>query len=356
MGDVVSYSISSQPDSDISIDETTGKITWVGSLDGLIPNPNYVLNVQITASDGKDSITHEYTIMVMPNPSPTSTILDPGDGTRVTSEGILLEWEGEDDGEEPLKYDIYLGTSETSVLMMDTGEDDGEETLKYDIYLGISRTDVAMLHSSVRWMEDVEGNSIHTGEVEPGKTYYWKVIPKDIYSSGTCNNDVFSFSVNIPPTIIGYTVSEVKIGVEFRLTLMGSDLNNDDLEFSLVEGPAGMEIFEGMITWIPAESQVGPHMVNISLSDGYETIYEEFEVEVADKEIIDDTDEKGSPIVLIIVIILIILILAGAAVGIFLYMKKKGEEELKEEPPEEKPPKDTGPSEEEKKAYDQLYG
>jgi len=325
VGDSVSYSISSQPISDIDIDSSTGEITWVATTNGLTPNPNYVLNVEVSATDGLETITQGFTITVIPNPSPTSTILGPDDGKRITSAGTLLEWEGTDDGEEQLRYDIYLGDSNTHVSMLET---------------------------SVLWKEDVEETSIHTGEVEPGKTYYWTVIPKDVFSSGICTNDVFSFSVNIPPTIQDFTVPEAKVGVEFRLTLMGSDLNSDDLVFTIVEGPTGMEIFDGMITWTPSESQVGTHTVNVSLSDGYETIYEEFEVTVAEKEIIDEPDDKESPIVLIIIIIIVILILAGAGVGLFLYMKKKGEEE----PTEEIPSEDTGPPEEENQAYEQLYG
>jgi hypothetical protein len=329
IGDNVEYSISSQPDSDISIDESNGEISWIGSLEGLIPNPNYVLNVEVSASDGEETITHGFTITVIPNPSPTSTILGPSEGKRITSEGVLLEWEG---------------------------VDDGEETLKYDIFLGISHTDVSFLNVNVLWMEDVEETSIHTGELDPGKNYYWTVIPKDLFSSGTCSNGVFSFTINIPPSIQEFSIPEAKIGVEFRLTLRGSDLNGDDLEFDLEEAPSGMDIFNGMITWIPSESQVGKHTINVSLSDGYETVYIEFEATVAEKEIVDEPDDKGSPIVLIIIIVVVILILAGAGYGIFLSLKNKGKEGPTEESTDENHPEHTNPPEEEKKAYNQLHG
>jgi hypothetical protein len=327
--DTISYWISSQPYSDISIDENTGEISWIASLEGLIPNPNFVMNVEVSATDGKDTIIHSFTITVIPNPSPTSTILGPINGKRITSAGILLEWEGDDDGGEPLEYDIYMGTSQT---------------------------EVSMLERSALWMEDVEGNSIHTGEVERGKTYYWTVIPKDIYSCGSCTNNVFSFSVNIPPTIQEFNIPLAKIGIEFRLNLVGSDLNNDDLEFSLEFGPDGMDIFEGMISWIPAAGQVGAHTVNVSLSDGYETVYKEFVVTVAEEEIETEPEEKGSPIVLIIIIIIVILIIAVAGIGLFLYLKKKGEEEPSEDVADDNPPEDMVSNKEEKQAYEQLYG
>jgi hypothetical protein len=329
IGDIIAYSLSTTPASSMIINEITGEITWESSLEGLSPNPNYVLNVEVSATDGEETITHGFTIIIIPNPSPTSTILGPEDEKRITSDGVLLEWEGTDDGEEPLTYDIYLGKSQTQVSLLDT---------------------------IVLWMEDVEGTSIDTGPLEAGKTYYWTVIPKDIFSSGTCTNNVFSFSVNVPPSITGYTVPEAKIGVEFRLTLMGSDPNNDDLEYSIIEGPVGMEIFDGMITWTPVESQVGTHTVNVSLSDGYETIYEVFQVEIAEEEIVVESEDKGSPIVPLIIVIVIVLFLAGAGIGAFLFLKSKKETETEEEKPEEEiPPEDMGSSEEEKQAYEQLY-
>lgn len=82
---------------------------------------------------------------------------------------------------------------------------------------------------------------------------------------------------------------------------------------------------------IPSESQVGTHTVNVSLNDGYETIYDEFEIEVTEQEIISEPDEKGSPIILIIFIILFILILIGVGVGVFFYLKKQNGLEKTEE-------------------------
>jgi hypothetical protein len=250
----------------------------------------------VSATDGLETITHGFTITVIPNPSPTSTILGPADGKRITSDGVLLQWKGADDGEEPMRYDIYLGQPQTEVSMLDIG---------------------------VLFAEDVEGTSIHTGSVEIGKTYYWTVVPKDIYSTGICTNDVFSFVVNIPPTIQQFSIPDAKVGEEFRLTLRGSDLNSDDMEFALEEGPSDMELFNGMITWTPGVSQVGTHTVNISLSDGYETVYKEFGIIVTEIEVAPEPDDKGSPIVLIIIMVVIVLALAGAGVGVFLYLKNR---------------------------------
>jgi hypothetical protein len=328
IGDTVSYSISSNPDSEICIDQDTGIIIWTSTLENLYPNPNYVLNVEIIATDGIVTISHGFTLTVIPNPSPISTLSEPENGKRITSYGIMLKWEGEDDGKEPLKYDIYLGLSET---------------------------EVSLQRESTLWMVDFEEKKIHTGELETGKTYYWTVIPKDIYSSGACGNGVFFFYVNVPPSIQEISIPEATIGVEFRLSFAGSDLNNDDLEFHLQEGPSGMELLNGMITWTPLKSQIGTHIVNISLSDGYETIFKEFEVTVTEKEEVSEPDERGSPVVLIIVAIIVILVvLGGAGVGLFLFMKNKGEEELSKESSDENFLEDSVHKEEEKQADSQL--
>ncbi len=191
--------------------------------------------------------------------------------------------------------------------------------------------------------------------MEQGVTYYWTVIPKDIFSTGSCCSEVFSFVVNTPPSFDDFTIPEAEIGIEFRLNLASSDHNGDDLEFVLEDRPTGMEIYDGVILWTPIESQVGTNAVNVSLTDGYETTYNEFEVEVAEKEIVSEPDDGGSPIVLIIIIILVVLLLAGAGIGAFLFLKKKGEEEPTEVINEESPPEDNGPSDEEKQAYEKLY-
>jgi hypothetical protein len=326
--DTIEYSILSTPSSDITIDRDTGELKWTASLDGLTPNPDYVLNVEITATDGKEHITHWFSLIVIPNPSPTSTLLEPENERRVPSQGILLEWEGEDDGEEPLLYDIYLGTSEA----------------------GVSELNVKFL-----WNQDVTGISIQTGPLDGGETYYWTVIPKDIFSIGSCTNGVFSFTVNNPPTFDSYSIPEAITENEFRLNLKGSDQDGDDLKFTLINSPNGMEIFDGVILWNPSVNQIGTNEVNVSLSDGIETVYDEFEVVVSEKEVDTGSDSNGS-ILLPIIIIGVILVLIGAGIGALLYLKNKTikEPEEKQEQKVENPT-DTGPTEEENREIDNIF-
>jgi len=308
VGDIILYSISSKPSSSISIDSYTGEITWLSSIESVTQSPDFMMTVEVSATDGNATIIHEFVITVIPNPPPISTILSPDDEARITSEGILLEWKGMDDGEEPLKYDIYLGES---------------------------YRDISIHERSVLWLENIEETSVNTGRVEMGKTYYWTVIPKDAFSSGICINDIFSFTVNIPPSIKEFTVPVVYVGDEFRVNLMGLDLNSDDLEFSLEKGPNGMKISNRTVTWTPSESQVGTHTVNLSLSDGYETVYKEFEIEVSEKVIPPESEgevngedippgpKKGfSSLIIILIIIVVFLPLVGLG-SLFFFLNKK---------------------------------
>jgi len=308
VGDIILYSISSEPSSGISIDGYTGEIIWFVSMENVTQSPDFLMTVEVYATDGNVIITHEFTITVIPNPPPTSTIISPDDGARITSDGILLVWKGMDDGEEALKYDIYLGES---------------------------YRDISIHDRSVLWLENIKETSVNTGRVEMGKTYYWTVIPKDIFSSGICINDIFSFTVNIPPSIKEFTIPVVNVGNEFRVNLMGLDLNSDDLEFSLEKGPNEMELSNRTVTWTPSEGQVGTHTVNLSVSDGYEIIYKEFEIVVSEKEIPPESEgevtsediphgpkKEFSPLIVILIILVMILMLVGLG-SLFFIMNKK---------------------------------
>jgi hypothetical protein len=307
-GDVIEYGIKSTPVSAITINRNSGLIKWTGSLEGLTPSPYYVLNVEISATDGIETIYHAFTIRVIPNPSPISTILDPRDGKRVTSRGVLLEWEAEDDGEEPLKFDIYLCQSRADVL---------------------NRKSCALL------MENFDGTSIHSGELEKGMTYYWTVIPKDCYGCGSCCSDVYCLMVNTPPTLDEFTVPLAREGEEFVLTLYGRDLDGDDIEFSIIDPPRGLDILNGIIIWTPLGNQTGTQTLNISLSDGYDTVYREVQVNVRETELVQSDDDKGgSSLAWVIIVIAVVVILMAGAAGLLLLLRRKQTSEEDNEPPE----------------------
>jgi hypothetical protein len=260
--------------------------------------------------------------------------LKPDDNGRITSQGITLEWEFEDDGYGLVVFDVYLGTSNTAV---------------------------SLFQNEVLFEKDLTTHSIETGELERAQTYYWTVIPKDIFSTGYCKNDVYSFKVNTPPEFASVDDKTITPGKELSIIFESSDLDSDSLEFSLVEAPEGMELYSTMMTifWIPKTNQVGEHIVIIDAFDGLEHSNISFKITV--EEAItepEDEDDGGISIVLLAVIILIVvLILIGAGIWITLYIKKKNESGSEETTDESAPqPDDVELTEEGKEVFNQFFG
>lgn len=72
--------------------------------------------------------------------------VQPGNGTTVTQNKVLLEWTASDADEDDLEYELYFGTEDPPQLMA----------------------------------ESLEGTSMEIS-IESNKTYYWKVIVTDVH-------------------------------------------------------------------------------------------------------------------------------------------------------------------------------
>ncbi|MGA1793447.1 MAG: putative Ig domain-containing protein [Thermoplasmatota archaeon] len=299
-GGFIEYSVLTDPETDMDIDEGTGEMEWLASV---LPFSTsfYDLEVTIKASDGVLFNKYEFTITVIPTESPTSTIWGPGDGEKVVSQGAVLEWEGTDPEEEALTFDIYLHENQAFV---------------------------AGFREEAVYLIDYSGTSLTVNDLDQGKTYYWLVIPYDGGTHGSCESGVRSFKVNYRPVVQSVSQQEAKTGSEFSLKISASDGDAEDsgnLVYTLTEAPAGMTIKEetGVIKWKPSSSQEGYHTVTVEVSDGVETVVETFDIEVLKGE------EGGLPIGLIagIGIALAIIILV---VILFFFFKKRSAEKEKE--------------------------
>jgi hypothetical protein len=106
-----------------------------------------------------------------------------------------------------------------------------------------------------------------------------------------------------------------------------SDIDTEDeIVYSIKTDPASGLVIDpeiGVITWEDPTS--GTYLVNVSASDGEETIYQEFTIDFP-KE--DDKGLPWIPIIIVIVVILLVLIL------LFFLLRRKKEEEP-EEPPQQ---------------------
>ncbi|MGA1793446.1 MAG: putative Ig domain-containing protein [Thermoplasmatota archaeon] len=298
----IEYSVQTDPETDMEIDEISGELEWLASV---LPfsTTTYELEVTIKASDGVLFNRYDFVITVIPTEPPISTIWGPADGEKVASQGAVLEWEGTDPEEEALTFDIYLHENQAFV---------------------------AGFREEAVYLTDYSGTSLTLNDLDQGKTYYWLVIPYDGGTHGSCESGVRSFKVNYRPVVQSVSQQEAKTGSEFSLKISASDGDAEDsgnLIYTLTEAPTGMTIKEetGVIKWKPSSSQEGYHMVTVEVSDGVETVTETFDIEVLKGE------EAGLPIGLIAGIGVALAIIILVVILFFVFRKKSGEKELDEE-------------------------
>jgi len=327
-GDSIEYEISSTPESEITIEELTGLINWTADIH-LFDQAPYKLEVKVSAWDGQIYLNRTFTITVLTTEPPEVDLLSPLEGAKGASTGALLQWEGTDPEDEPITYDIYLHQTQVFV------QGYREEAL---------------------YMEDYEGDNITLQDLEPGKIYYWTVIPNDGCSDGTCTSGVISFRVNYKPTFKSIKDQKVSAGVEFKYKISATDEDSEDLpnlRYSLVDPPEGMTISEdtGMIRWTPNDDQVILHTITVEVSDGIESTISTFRVEVTE-------GKSSSSISIFIIILIVVVIVILLALGIFFFIKqkKKMDEEALHKGEEERAALEKEKEEETGPSYEDLYG
>ncbi|MBN1539141.1 MAG: hypothetical protein JW939_03280, partial [Candidatus Thermoplasmatota archaeon] len=320
------YSIESKPISDIQIDQETGIIEWTASIHWFSQEP-YNLKVTVKVSDGLNFNLHTFTITVIASESPSSTIVGPGNGERTSSKVITLQWEGTDPEDDQLTYDLYLHETEAFVAGM------REEAL---------------------YFQELSATRLNVSDLDPGKTYYWSVLPNDGCTCGTCTSGIHTFRVNYCPTFKYVDDQEVPAGTNFKLKVSCTDQDTEDIQnlsFSLLEAPSGMTISEetGMIRWTPEDDQIMLHTVTVQVTDGIDINSLTFEIEV--------TGGETSTSTLLITIAIVVVVILLLALGIFFFLRKKKQmdaEALKKG--EEERAALEKEREKEYLSYEQLYG
>jgi hypothetical protein len=327
-GNLVTYYISSEPETDIVIDEFTGLINWTADIHLFEEDP-YELRVKVIARDGFGYSNRSFTITVLPSDPPVVELLEPSNGAKGASTGAVLRWEGTDPENEPITYDIYL-----------------HQTQAY----------IQGLREEALFEEDYEGLNITLDALVPGRTYFWTVIPNDGCSFGTCISGVMSFRVNYKPTFKALEDQKVSAGADLKYKISATDEDSEDLpnlRYSIIEAPDGMTISEdtGMIRWTPSEDQVLLHVVTVGVTDGIEKNTATFEIEVTEGK--ESSSSLGIIIIIMIVIIIVIIIAMG--IYFFIRIKKKMDEEAQRKGEEERAALEKE-KEGEVASYEELYG
>ena len=93
--------------------------------------------------------------------------------------------------------------------------------------------------------------------------------------------EIFPF-LNKAPIIISEPIITATEDQPYSYQVKASDPNGDDLNYSLTIKPEGMsiDIENGLISWMPANNQVGIHQVIVEISDGKHSVTQSFEIEV----------------------------------------------------------------------------
>jgi hypothetical protein len=299
--DAIVFSIRSNPVSDITIDPSTGLISWMATTEIFDKKP-YVLFVYITIGDGTLDITSQFRITVNETPIIPSKdeLISPQDASKVKLVGSSLEWVGTPGMAGELSYTVYL-----------------HQTMAY----------VVNKNSEAVYLHDYSYTKIDLTNLEAGKKYYWTVIPTEGGVTGSCTNGIRSFFVNNIPTYTTPVVPKATQGVEFTLKVQGDDLDQEDsqhLKYTLLKKPDGMTIGNqtGLIRWTPGKDQVGNHEVEVSISDGMEATKCSFVVE-AIKEQKEEPKDNSGMLLLSIGIILVVLFLVGMAIVIVVLTRRK---------------------------------
>ncbi|MFO8050335.1 MAG: putative Ig domain-containing protein [Thermoplasmatota archaeon] len=295
-GDVIEFSVTTTPSSDLEIDARSGEIEWTASAVGLEDN-DMVLEVTIKASDGEFFIVHDFQIEVIPTLSPSVTMTGPAEGERTPSTGTTLSWSGSDPENDHIVYDVYVHDSKSFVQ---------------------SKREEAM------YSEHLDAETITVTELEWGRVYYWTVIPFDHCTFGICEDGIMTFKVNNPPIISKIPDQEVETGREFTYKVRVADEDQEDmthLMYSIEDAPDGVTISkdDGKIIWKPRDNQAGNHMITISVYDGIEKTTDDFSIRVIEGE-----DEGGTSMLLTIGVAIMIVLFIVIILLQIIILKKKG--------------------------------
>jgi RHS repeat-associated protein len=229
-GDLLSYYLTQSP-SGMSIDRTTGRITWTPTAAQIGAHP-----VSIRVLDGRGgSATQSFNMTVS---------ADTGNrAPRFTSSPSLTV---------PLG-DPYAYAS--------VATDPDFDLLRYDLVVRPDGMAVDASTGRVTWRPTSEQIGEHT------------VILRVVDGRGGIDLQSFTVTVtvaNTPPIVTSIPPGPATVGLPYQYQVRAQDADGDPLAFQLSRSPAGMTIngTTGLLTWTAAANQVGDHPVDVVVSDG----------------------------------------------------------------------------------------
>jgi len=118
------------------------------------------------------------------------------------------------------------------------------------------------------------------------------------YSFGQQLDTTFTLYVNHVPEIFSTPPPLAQTGQQYLYQVQLEDLNAEQyFEFELISAPAGMQVDEeGLIRWLPSDTQLDSQYVTLSVSDGFERVLQKFTLYV---NILPVILEKPAPVAFI---------------------------------------------------------
>lgn len=196
---------------------------WVSDIDGTLYEGTketyttdelslgeHTITLDVRDDDGlwSDEDSGSVEVLEVTNADPTILLTSPDNETVFDTDLITLTWEGEDEDDDDLTYDLYFGTDDPPLTVVVEGSD----AVFHDVY-----------------------------DLEDGTTYYWQVVVSD--GTNTTESEVWSFTVEIPDD---NTVPEIMLlspidGVILptdgvSMVWRGEDDDDDDLTYDVYLG------------------------------------------------------------------------------------------------------------------------
>jgi hypothetical protein len=112
-------------------------------------------------------------------------------------------------------------------------------------------------------------------ELKPGRKYQIRLasVGSDGSESAQSKRRVFDFrakKINNHPYFLSDPETEASVGSQYVYGFKAKDYDNDDLQYSLMEAPAGMVLDEAgrKLLWTPADENAGSAFVTLKATDG----------------------------------------------------------------------------------------
>jgi PGF-pre-PGF domain-containing protein len=158
--------------------------------------------------------------------------------------------------------------------------DENGDTLSYSLNIGPEGMSINAASGLIQWIPNHTGNYSIEISVSDGKN---ETIQSYI---------LFVGKVNSAPVVTSMPILSAVVNVEYNYNVEASDIDGDILSYALATSPEGMTINQsnGIIKWIPTETQLGANYVSVVVSDGELSTQQNFTINVG-------TTQNNPPII-----------------------------------------------------------